>query len=762
MTDLFLSVLEISLSVSPVIVLLLLLAPFLNRRYAAKWSYLVWIFLALRLLIPFGLEDGQAAMEKLSRRKMQFLMQSAPQTVTQDEQDEAAALPEQEVSGRIVLKVPARITAPLAAAKKSGVSALDLIACIWGTGCAAYIVINIICYLYYKRRVMKDGTVLKDRALLEQLFRLKSELRVRRNIMMIGFSEACSPMLLGYLRPVLVINRGISKDICGRGKNDCMPEPYSGQELYFILKHELVHLGRGDLYAKFLFMAVCAMHWFNPLVWLMQKEAAVDMELSCDEKVIGGAAPAQKRAYTETLLATLHKGGAGNTVLSTGFYEGKKVMKKRFQNILRRRKKKNGLYILACVVILMLVLGTLIGCSVVKNREENSAEADSEGNAETPAGGELFAQMAGSWMIDFDRTDAALWGTGISFGDGMEIEKTGTFSYYIGIGVGGTGKCEEKDGVVTVEIEPYEEAGTEREILTLSYGKENGTEYILMDWHGENVYWKRGSVSAQGVPGTDLSDENSAADTITLTFMKEGLPEEKQAELVVENGYVLYLPVGEWQKAEADLWQSVINEDVRLCVAGFADSYPVKQFLTDDGYAPENEGMAKSEDGIRCHVRLHEAGDKVWCVFYSYPEEAEEGFGAELPVIADTFAALLPEEHVTETGVVSAQVLGYISRFGDGTVTIDRQDWVTPEDPAWKPEYDADAGFEVVDIAGADVTYPIAPDCRYHILENHQGESIEIDEAAFAAYLRETDFPVFWAVEVQEGQAVSFAEWYRP
>lgn len=28
----------------------------------------------------------------------------------------------------------------------------------------------------------------------------------------------------------------------------------------------------------------------------------------------------------------------------------------------------------------------------------------------------------------------------------------------------------------------------------------------------------------------------------------------------------------------------------------------------------------------------------VWCIFYCYPAEAEEGWGRELPVIADTFA----------------------------------------------------------------------------------------------------------------------------
>lgn len=59
-----------------------------------------------------------------------------------------------------------------------------------------------------------------------------------------------------------------------------------------------------------------AVHWFNPLVWIMQKEAEVDIELSCDEKVTQGADYAARRAYTETLLSALHKQKARKTVLS--------------------------------------------------------------------------------------------------------------------------------------------------------------------------------------------------------------------------------------------------------------------------------------------------------------------------------------------------------------------------------------------------------------------------------------------------------------
>ena len=39
-------------------------------------------------------------------------------------------------------------------------------------------------------------------------------------------------------------------------------------------------------------------------------------------------------------------------------------MKKRFQNILAKAAKKNGMALLACAVIVTISLGTLVGCSV--------------------------------------------------------------------------------------------------------------------------------------------------------------------------------------------------------------------------------------------------------------------------------------------------------------------------------------------------------------------------------------------------------------
>ncbi len=431
MTDLFLTVLEISVSVSLVIVFLLLVSPFLNRRYAAKWKYLIWIFLAVRLLVPVSGADGRSAAD--------MLVQWKGRTMPKAEQSGEDMVPAEAVSRRVVVEIPVQMTTPLEMPVKRNITLLDIGCLIWLAGSLLYISVHIIIYLHYKKQVMKNGRLVKETAALQQFLKIKRELHIRHTIPLIEFSGAASPMVLGFFRPVLVLPEG----------------EYSEKELYFILKHELVHVKRGDVYWKLLFMTVNGVHWFNPLIWIMQKEAAMDMELSCDERVTQGAGLEMKKAYTETLLSTLHKGCGKSIVLSTGFYGGKQIMKKRFRNILRKTGKKNGALVLVCAVTLTVCMGTLVGCSAVKEKEGSAPGEESGRLEENLSGDGAFINMAGSWMIDFDRTDPMLWGTGISFGDGMEISGTGEFSYYIGIGVGGTGQCEVRDGAVTVEIEPY-------------------------------------------------------------------------------------------------------------------------------------------------------------------------------------------------------------------------------------------------------------------------------------------------------------------
>ncbi|MDE5801530.1 MAG: M56 family metallopeptidase [Lachnospiraceae bacterium] len=352
MTNVFLSFLEISIPISLIIVVLLLLTPFLNKRYAAKWKYWIWIVLALRLLIPFGGNVGQSVAD----------LQPQRETLTSSESEKTPpdALADGTARGRVIVEIPAQMTAPIVIQpEKAGgnISMLNIIVLVWMLGSLLFISVHLVSYFHYKHQILKKGKIVKDNDVLLLLLKLKRELHINCTVSVIEYQEAASPLLIGFFNHILVLPN----------------EQYNSEELFFILKHELVHLKRGDIYLKLLFAVANAVHWFNPLIWIMQKEAAVDMELSCDERVTQGTDYATRKAYTETLLSTLHKQSIKKTVLSTGFYGGKQIMKKRFKNILAKKGKKNGVTVLICIIVLAVSMGTLVGCSILKENTEDGA-----------------------------------------------------------------------------------------------------------------------------------------------------------------------------------------------------------------------------------------------------------------------------------------------------------------------------------------------------------------------------------------------------
>ncbi len=520
MENLFLSFLGVSVSIGLIVIGLILLTPFLNKRYAAKWKYLIWIFLALRLLVPFSGTNGPYALGGISQPKVK--------TNAKPEENDANAPTAMVMPYRgIVVEIPAQMTTPIKVPSQkntSDITILDIMALIWIIGDLIFISAHLISYSHYKRQVIKRGRLIRETRILSQIFQLKRELHISRAVCVMEYDEAESPMIIGFIKPVLVLPK----------------EQYDSEALFFILKHELVHLKRGDVYLKLLFVTANAVHWFNPIIWIMHKEAIIDMELSCDERVTQGTSYALRKAYTEILLFMLHKQCARKTVLSTQFYGGTKIMKKRFINILARNRKKNGISILVCAVVVSITLGMLVGCSVTKENTEN-------------------------------------------------------------------------EDITNEDMGNAPEQSLPEDVQTAPMPVDNSS-----------------------------TDHNALENTITLTFLKEGEQEQKQATLAIGNGYSFYLPDDEaWYLSAPDLWKTNINEQIALWVTHFEGESEdsVNQKLEGDGYTEEDSHKWwKQEGDLLYHAEQKVSGNSVWGIFYSYPVDYEDGWGREFPVIVNTFA----------------------------------------------------------------------------------------------------------------------------
>lgn len=362
MANIFLTYLGISVSVGIVVLAILLASPFINRRYAAKWKYFIWIFLAVRLLVPIsGIYHKQT--------KSPAVASSVPSQTAAYSPAETQGGQVYEQTRRFVVEIPVEIPAGAAGQiiskpdEKSGgaaVSLFDIAFAAWLAGAVVFAAVPILSCLHYKRRIMRHGERIGEGSALEMMQLLKKELNIKQKVMLIRYSQAASPMIIGFIKPALVLPGN----------------EFSDDELYFIIRHELIHLKRHDVYVKLLSVLANAVHWFNPMIWIMRKETSIDMELSCDEGVINGQDFSIKKAYTETLMSSLRRQSFKRSSLTTQFYGGKSTMKKRFSNILGKGSKKNGIAILICAVVLATFLGIMVGCTQKQSMPTDGELAD--------------------------------------------------------------------------------------------------------------------------------------------------------------------------------------------------------------------------------------------------------------------------------------------------------------------------------------------------------------------------------------------------
>lgn len=153
-------------------------------------------------------------------------------------------------------------------------------------------------------------------------------------------SCACikTPMLVGLLRPMVLIPQS----------------SFHPDELPLILKHELVHYKRRDLWYKVLMVLVVSIHWFNPMIYLMVKSALNLCEISCDEEVLKEIDAKGRAEYGEAVIGVIRNGNACQTLFSMNFYSGRKGIKQRIYAMMDMTAKRSSPVLF--FVILMITL----------------------------------------------------------------------------------------------------------------------------------------------------------------------------------------------------------------------------------------------------------------------------------------------------------------------------------------------------------------------------------------------------------------------
>lgn len=77
---------------------------------------------------------------------------------------------------------------------------------------------------------------------------------------------------------------------------------YGREELRYILLHEYTHLCSSDILLKALIMALCWIYWWNPIVYLLQKDLSQSIEIRCDLSVAKHLNENERADYLTVML----------------------------------------------------------------------------------------------------------------------------------------------------------------------------------------------------------------------------------------------------------------------------------------------------------------------------------------------------------------------------------------------------------------------------------------------------------------------------
>lgn len=402
-----------ALCMSAVICLLLLLQPLMEKRFGPGARYYAWLVVAVGLLVPFRLTPAAPlwTISTPSQKPPVVVETPAPFSgerllgLSGDAGGTVAAQARRPAGPADAVPGPDRPANPSQAALRSRAGGpvvrfqypdpYTLGVMIWLAGVAAALAIQAVRHIRFfhmaKRwRGEPDAT---QRAVLDEE---AASLGLRRAPRLWRCACVSSPLLAGLIRPVML-----------------MPEvDLTEDELRMVVRHELTHLKRRDLWVKALMLLSLAVHWYNPLVYVMARTMALDCEMSCDASVLANSDLSLRKRYGEAILGVIRRQRKQHIALSTYFYEGKNDMKKRFETMLDTRSRAKGGALVAFALALTLLSGGVIAVA------QPAATDAPSGPARAASGAALNAWVPEDWM---DHKTPSLFGI-------TTKELTGAFS----------------------------------------------------------------------------------------------------------------------------------------------------------------------------------------------------------------------------------------------------------------------------------------------------------------------------------------------
>ncbi len=234
---------------------------------------------------------------------------------------------------------------------------LERAAVLWLWVAVSLVLWNVWRLLRYRRLIEQAGNKVNSR--LQQIAVEEARLAgIGGDVRLLASPLAQSPMLVGFFRPTILL------------PSEHLPDGNAR----FILAHELTHFRRKDLWKKLLFLMVRCAHWFNPIVYLLNRDFSRWLETSCDEQVVSSLDRDQRKEYGRLLIDYAPASQYAGPKLYVSFASCRYKLKRRISIMLNSNKKTRSL--LGLVLAIALVVGCLATTALAASVDNDNGTDD--------------------------------------------------------------------------------------------------------------------------------------------------------------------------------------------------------------------------------------------------------------------------------------------------------------------------------------------------------------------------------------------------
>ena len=304
MSEIFLKIINMSISASYIVLAVLLLRLLLKK--APKWiTVVLWGIVAVRLVCPVSIESVLSLIPSSEVVSPTIMTDKTPTINTGIPIINSTLNP---VISESFTPNPGDSANPLQIW-------IHVLTAIWIVGMVALLIYTVISYARVRRKI---GTAVL----------YKDNIYQSENVV--------SPFVLGIIKPKIYL-----------------PFNMNEKDMEHVVAHEMAHIRRKDHLWKPLGFLLLTLHWFNPLMWLGYVLLCRDIELACDEKVIKELDHDARADYSEALLTcSVNR----RMIAACPLAFGEVGVKDRVKSVLNYKKPAFWIILIAIVAIIVVAV----------------------------------------------------------------------------------------------------------------------------------------------------------------------------------------------------------------------------------------------------------------------------------------------------------------------------------------------------------------------------------------------------------------------